>query len=101
MSLDKFTRGFGSFWRGFYNEETQAFTFSVLRDLWKSLLIVLVLVVFFIFLKLTAAVGYPKSRLEVWDWIHYISSTVALTYIFLNFLGKLYFGTRGKGRLLQ
>jgi hypothetical protein len=91
MSLDRFRPHLDNLWTHFYDEETRAFTFSILRDLWKSLLIVLVLVVFFIVLRVIGAMGYSKSRLMVWDWVHYSSSTAALVYILINFLGKLVF----------
>jgi hypothetical protein len=80
-----------NFWTKFYDQETSDFTLSVLRDFWKSGVLLLAAGGFFVFLKALGVAGYGADWLEIWEWLDGAFTTCVLVYTFLDFMGKLIF----------
>ena len=76
--------------RQFFNVETREFTFSCLRDLFKSLLIFTCAAIFHFAAQVLAAIGFAEWAIKLLIFIDYcwVIVTVALTaYIFVGKLG--------------
>lgn len=71
----------------FYDDETREFTLSAARDLWRTLIVFFVAIIFHLLVKVSSFRPLVNELLEVMDDVWVI---VTIGYGVITFLGKLF-----------